>query len=142
MEALEITINTKVNQSVLSDMIVSAIEGGSNYWYFFHNKACDAINKHRKTFERNGKVSYEGTFSESILAAVTAGEKIPVHDIEDPDGSAIGELSLDSLHAGFAKMQADGRCELNLLFDAEADYDAEDADVIFQYITLGELIYG
>jgi hypothetical protein len=49
----------------------------------------------------------------------------------------LGVVSLESLKTGINKMIADKRTEVDLLFNEDADYDAGDADVIFQYIVMG-----
>ena len=40
---MEIKLDIVVKDEVLSDIITTAIEGASNYWYFLNEDACDII---------------------------------------------------------------------------------------------------
>lgn len=141
----KITIEREINLQLLNDAIITAVEGGSNYWYLFKEPACDIIEKYKGKYipeihGENGALVW--CFSESILPAIMAGETIPIHDIEEEEGGPVGHLSLAKLKYGIAKMATDNRSELNCLFDENQIADANDADVIFQYICLGEIVYG
>lgn len=134
MEKLVFKTEKEVNLENLNDIIITAIEGGSNYWYFLDREACKIIDQNRGT-------PANLCFSEGILPAIMAGEEIPVHDIEDAGNPPLGHLSLLSIKSGIEKMMKDGRPEVNILFDEEPDYDAGDADVIFQYFVMGEIVF-
>lgn len=127
-----------LSNSVRNDLIIDAIEGGSNYWYLFGIDSDNIIRKYigvRKDF--HGDFFYS-TFSEAIMTAVVEGDEIPVYDIETRE--MLGKLSLKSIEEGEEKMYADHPqhfgdilCENN---------DAITADVWFQYCVMGELIFG
>ena len=122
-----------IDMDMLNDVIVSAIEGGSNYWYFIAEEAYKTIKKYQK----DGKC-----FSESILPAILAGEKIDIHDLEEQD-EVIGTISLETLQERLQKMADDCRPEISIIYQySDDDYDANDADVIFQYLCMGEIVFG
>jgi hypothetical protein len=125
-----------VSDNALNDILITALEGGSNYWYLLKDEACDILSQYR--LDNDG---CKRCPSERMLPAIIAGEKIPIHDCEDPD-HILGEVSLESLKIGINKMIADKRTEVDLFFNEDADYDANDADVIFQYIVMGEIVFG
>jgi hypothetical protein len=158
----EFKITIPIPLSTLNDFIITAIEGGSNYWYLFGEEATKQIEKYMgvcvpeihgqltadfladkaiKPDVKNAGTTFYGTFSEAVLVAVISGEAIKVHDVLDVAGPPVGILSIESIERGFNKMVEDKRPELYKLLDGE-DYDANDADVVFQYITLGEIVYG
>lgn len=128
----------------LNDIITTAVEGGSNYWYLFNEKADKIIRAYKgKQVPEIHETCFYGTFSEAILPAIMAGEQIPVHDIEESE-EQIGILSLENLQTRLQKMADDKRSELEFIYEDsdDDDYDASDADVIFQYLCLGEIVYG
>lgn len=140
---LTFTVEKTVSEEVLNGIFITALEGGSNFWYLVKDEACDILDKYR-TYTRPG---FEGVIvrfpSERFLPAIIAGEKIPIHDIEEPENEEpLGILSLESIKIGIDKMMLLRRKECEILFDDEADYDAGDADVLFQYFVLGEVVYG
>lgn len=143
MNEVEIMVSRPVNKEILNDIFITALEGGSNSWYYFHDKACETLDKYKvRKVEEN---EYARCFSERLLPAIMAGETLLVHDIEEPEGDSIGYLSLEHVKDGIEKMIIDGRKEVNILFCNDiddADYDACDADVLFQYFVMGELVYG
>jgi len=142
MNEIKIKIERTISFEALNNLFSTAIEGGSNYWYFLDTEACRILDKYvypSDTIpheEQNARY-----FSERLIPAVQAGEKIPVHDIVDPD-ERLGFLSLESIKIGAENMVKDGRKEVELLFNEEADHDANDADVVFQYCVMGEIVFG
>lgn len=116
----------------IKDVIVTALEGGSNYWYFLTNDSVKAI---------RDKVSKEENkyLSEAITDAIYKGAVIPIYDIENPN-DLLGTLSKDSVEAGIQLMINQERDEIESVLDDT--YDAESADVMFQYFVMGEIVFG
>jgi len=145
MKKLQVMLTVEVSLRMLNDMIITAIEGGSNYWYLLKEKATAQIQKYEGKFIpeiHDNKDTFFGAFAEAILPAVIGGEVIEIHDIEDPDGQPIGKLSWESIKKGIHEMSKNHPLVLALLINPESDFDAADADAIFQYIILGEIVYG
>lgn len=154
----ELVIEKKISLYKLNDIIITAIEGGSNYWYFISPHAEAIINCHRfQKIAEDGaviEVPEKNCFSEAILPAVLSGKSIDIHDVEEVADTGdeeelwpapIGKLSYESIYNGIKAMEKDNRPELKALYygdDSDSEYDADTADVIFQYITLGEIVYG
>lgn len=126
------TKNIELTTEQIRDVIVTALEGGSNYWYFLANDSVKAI---------RDKVSKEENeyLSEAVTDAIYKGAVIPVYDIENPS-ELLGTLSKDSIEAGIQLMINNERDEIELVLDET--YDAGDADVMFQYFVLGEIVFG
>jgi len=141
-----VNIKHEIPLKTLNDFIITAIEGGSNYWYLIHSKSNSIIRKYVGKYvpEIHGdETFFMKCFSEAILPAVMDGNTLEIFDLEDPDGLPVGKLSMASIQHGINMMAKEGRPELAKLTDSDnEDFDAGDADVVFQYITLGEIVYG
>jgi hypothetical protein len=114
------------------NLLVGALEGGSNYWYWLGKKATEIIDQVTPPTE-------DTTFVDRLWKALDAGKIIPVHDIEN-GGKPIGYISLDGMRDG----------EI-LMFEKQPHHfadilsengDATTADVWFQYVVLKDLVYG
>lgn len=126
-----IKIGIDVNDEVMENIIVTAIEGASNYWYYLNSDALDII----RSNSTHGK-----SLSEKIWEAVKNGAEIPVHDIEDSDGEAIGVLSIESVTNGLQKLANSDMAKF-LFMEINEDGDGESSDIVFQFIVLGEYVY-
>lgn len=117
----EISIPVPIQE--VKDMIITALEGGSNYWYFLPD------------VEMARKEEYKGmSLSEKILnAVIDHGEVVPVHDAED-ENEKLGEISRENIERGL-KLYLPGN-----MLDGSAD--AGEADQLFQLIVMGEVVYG
>ena len=118
-----------LNDEIRNDLIITAIEGGSNYWYFLDNEACDIINQYKD----KGMA-----FSEAILPAINDENKIPIHDCET--GDLLGYLSKESIEKGEESMYKEFSDHFSNSLNE--NWDAETADVWFQLCVMGELVYG
>lgn len=117
---MKVTIEFK-DQDV-EDILITAMEGGSNYWYY--------LDLAGKVFERSSKKS----LTENIITAVLEkGEEFDIYDIEEED-QVLGKLSRENIERGIALCLKEG-------IDPFQDMDAGTADVFFQYVVMGELVF-
>jgi len=72
--------------------------------------------------------------SERIAMSALDGEEIPVHDNENPE-ELIGHICKHNIEQGIKLFIENGN-----KFDP--GMDADEADVLFQYIVMGEVVYG
>jgi hypothetical protein len=106
------------------NLLIGALEGGSNYWYFLplnegYNLPSYSIN--------------------SIWAAILEGKTFNIHDLEDED-EKLGELSLQNIIDNEYLMYKNSPSHFgDILSDND---DANTADVWFQYVTLSEIVFG
>ena len=142
----EITVKFKIPLDHVNDIVITALEGGSNYWYLLKEDATEILDRYKGQYEPlihgNRKELFYGYRVEAVLPAIMAGETIPIHDEEDPNGPVIGSFSLDNMKKGFEIMAEKYPDYLRMVLDEDADYDAGDADAIVQLLTLGEITYG
>lgn len=112
------------------DMLIGAIEGGSNYWYYI-----DEANSEKAL--SYGRI--DDAFVEAMWKAILAGETIVINDVED-FREKLGEINMESIEKGEKLMAREQPYHYGDIW-AESD-DAITADVWFQYCVLGELVYG
>lgn len=124
-----------MERETLENVFVTAMEGGSNYWYYLTN---DAKNKIRNAVPKN-KDTYLST---AILKAVLDHQvDIPINDAENED-EVLGWISHTTIFDRLEELSKDEGLSWALEQEIEGQGDAESSDVIFQYIVLGELVFG
>lgn len=119
---MEITVAMKVSEEILGDLLICAIEGGSNYWL-------GQIRPTRYKDPNNGLCWYENIFKQH-------GELEVVDAFGDSDPKSIDyEKSVAALEVMFKKHPY-------LLDDYLSDnMDADFADLWLQYTAYGECVY-
>ena len=130
---MTITINQKIEREVLEDIFVTALEGGSNYWYFLSSNATklirDAVPK-----------SEDPYLSTAILKAIERGVDVPINDAEHED-EVIGTISLKTMQERLQKLSRSANSDA-LMAHIKEEGDAETADIVLQYLAFGEIVFG
>lgn len=127
-----ITMKNPITDEMRFNLLVSALEGGSNYWYLLKEKACTTI-------RRFGDKKGEDSFVDKLWKALKAGKSIEFHDLEDED-NLLGTLTLEKIYLGEQIMaEKYGKHFGNILSE---DDDAETGDIWLQCALLGEVVYG
>lgn len=128
---VEIT-GIKFANELREDLLVTACEGGSNYWA--------SIEDEGKKLIRNATKHLKGEpFATRFWDALKKGLTIPVHDAEEP-GTKLGEISLESIAKAEVLLANKQSYHLGCILDD--NWDAGNADVWFQLATLGDVVYG
>ena len=131
---MEIKIIQGVKREVLEDVFVTALEGGSNYWYYLPEESIKAI---RKAVPK----SEDPYLSTAILKAILDHDvKVPINDAENED-EVIGVITRGTMQARLQLLAESGN-KWALERHIKEEGDAESADVVFQYLTMGEVVYG
>ena len=120
--------STEIDMQKIDDQIVTALEGGSNYWYYIKEKNV----KTPDNFVRNENIHYE------FLDKIYQGSTMEVCDKED--GAKLGELNLTTIQSGLEKMQHEYKNHFADLIDETGD--ATTADVFFQLCIMNEITFG
>ena len=128
-----IEIKRTFDKQFVEDVIVTALEGGSNYWYYLTDATVKAIKT--ATPEMNGE-----PLSIRFTAALDNGLEIDIHDYEDPR-EKLGTISKATMGDRTQKLIDDGYGD-RLGHDEEFEGDGDDADIIFQYWVLNDIVYG
>jgi hypothetical protein len=131
---VKINVTIDVSREVLEGIFITALEGGSNYWYYIGE---DAINRINSVAPRTA----DSSFSERLFRAVFDYDIIvPIHDIEDTNGDPIGEINVKTFQERLELCASEALWALQ--GEIDEDGDAQSSDVVFQYLALGELVYG
>ena len=131
---MEIKIIQGVKREVLEDIFVTALEGGSNYWYYLPEESIKAIRKAVPKEE-------DPYLSTAILKAILDHDvKIAVNDAENED-EVIGVITRGTMQARL-QLLSDSNERWALERHMREEGDAGSADVVFQYLTMGEVVYG
>jgi hypothetical protein len=130
---MTITINQEIKRQVLEDIFVTALEGGSNYWYYLSEEAIKLI---RKAVPK----SEDPYLSTAILKAIEKGVEVPINDAEDEE-EVIGTISLKTMKERLQKL-ADSKNRDALVSHINENGDGDSADIVLQYLAFGEIVYG
>jgi len=110
-------------------LLCSAIEGGSNYWYYLPDNTTDIVEQYMKN----------GTYVDGMMRALMDERTLDIYDIED-EISCLGSISLQSIREGEKIMRADYPAYFAEVLTDQAD--ANTGDVWFQLSIFKKLIYG
>jgi hypothetical protein len=130
---MTITINQEIKREVLEDIFVTALEGGSNYWYYLSE---DAIKLIRDAVPK----SEDPYLSTAILKAIEKGVEVPINDAEDEE-EVLGTISLKTMQERLQKLSRSGNSDA-LMAHIKEEGDADSADIVFQYLSFGEIVFG
>jgi hypothetical protein len=132
---MEITIKRtlKLEQNIFENVIIGALEGGSNYWYCIGD------------LDRTNFIKGESPAMNIAIQLFNNPEyKLKIYDIEsaeDPEEmDFLGDVTQASMIKAFELMANKYPEFLERILDEEND--ADDDDVFFQLATMGEVIYG
>lgn len=124
--------NVSITYEMFEDWIVTALEGGSNYWYWLKDGAIpkSSIEKYK---DENLPLSI--IFCKAIWIDK---EAIEIHDIENNE--PLGKIDMKSVKKALENICDAHQSIFSALMNQE--YDAVDADVFFQYAVMGEITFG
>jgi MoxR-like ATPase len=127
-------VTKTISKEVLDNVFVTALEGGSNYWASVSNETIVLI----REAVPSSKNPY---FASAMLEAITEHNvEVPINDCEDED-EVLGVISLATMNERLQKLaESDDAWALDDMLDE--DFDATTADVVFQYIVMGEVVFG
>ena len=131
---ITVNIQAKIEDSVLEDIFVTALEGGSNYWYLIKDSEIDKIRKAvpKEVCE---------PFSVAMFKAVMEhGIEVYIHDIES--GDILGYINKKDLPYRLERLARDSDYSWALWQEIKENGDAESSDIVFQYLVMNEVIFG
>jgi len=133
---LKVTV-TKDLYPFLEYLFITALEGGSDYWCFIDPDSYSFEGNLSGLLETNPRPSYAEKLAYCLANA--EGFSFRVLDVETED--LLGVVSLESLQKNIQAL-ADSDQSKYLFSIMDEEGDAEDADVVFQYCVMGEVVYG
>jgi hypothetical protein len=132
---MHITIKTNISRETLEDIIVTALEGGSNSWYYLSDRVLEIT-----------KAAVPEYLNMSLSTAIAAaildhGVTIPINDYENIE-EELGEVSLSTMGARLQKLSDDVAYSYALREEMSGNGDSATSDIVFQYMCLGEVMFG
>jgi hypothetical protein len=130
---MKITID--LTQEMFENVIVTALEGGSNYWY--------EINVDEFRSKLPIKAGRYNALTEKIAKALFTDPtfEMKVYDIENPE-EVLGIVTQASMVKAFEIASKNYVTQFGNITNEDGDYDADDADVLFQLAVMGEVVFG
>ena len=122
-------------RDILENIFVTALEGGSNYWYLIPSKEV------KKIREAVPKTEEPALSMAMFMAIFDKGVEVAIHDAENPE-ECLGVLSSDIIMQRTKEL--DGHKDYGMFWNSELDEegDAMTSDVVFQYFIMGEIVFG
>jgi len=126
-----IVIKKQLSYEDFENIIVTALEGGSNYWYNLDVDSFKGIDL--EEFEPLAIQIAKGLYNNKE-------SEIVITDIESEEDEVLGIVTYDSVRQVFEHFPKNFQWALDQILNG--DYDACSADVIFQIIVMGDVVYG
>jgi ribosomal protein S7 len=130
IEKIERRKTKKITKQDIIDLFVTALEGGSNYWYYIPTIPAGV---------RQIKTETGMATSEAIGEYILRGGNIQINDAEDEE-EVLGTVDMTSLLEAIDLLKSDYTHAYENIIDEE--YDADDADIFFQLAVMGEVTFG
>ena len=156
MENLTITMEMELSVSAIDEICITALEGGSNYWL---GLPTSELEKCRTWFEKSGLTRNTEIHYDFIDAVIQGYDGINIYDseelqeaeheadMEDEDISLdelepIGKLNMDNIKKGLQYASRKHSWAFNQHIPEYNGGDSTSADVLFQCMTLNDVVYG
>jgi len=124
----------EIDKEILEDIFVTAIEGGSNYWYYIPQSTVLSV---RSVVSKEK----ERCLSVAIFKAMYDFDvDIVINDIENPN-EILGVISKKTLQRRLQSLLKDAEYRYALEEEMKEQGDADTSDIIFQYLTMGEVVF-
>ena len=127
---LGIVARQEISYDLFEGILVTALEGGSNYWYLIDLQDTGIPDD-----------KYKGEPSSIRIAKMIWYDRINLRVLDkENEDVLLGEVNLVTIKTAFEKVCSQyPETYLNLI---KENYDADDADVFFQIATMGEITFG
>ena len=125
----------EIPRQVIEDVFVTALEGGSNYWYWLSDKSVADI---RKAVPKE----VDPYLSTAILKAILDHDvMVGINDAENED-EEVGVISKETIYGRIQKLSEDEGYKWAFEQEMNGDGDASSSDVWMQYMAMGEVVFG
>lgn len=120
-------MNTQTKLAI-TNTLITALEGGSNYWYMLEDEDIVVI--------LDKSISY----TENIINHILTDSDFSINISDCETEEHLGILNQESVLNGLKLARKQYKEEYDMIMSE--DYDAGVADIIFQLMIMGEVIYG
>ena len=127
-------IKRELSEETVRDIITTAIEGGINYWAGLDNSKQEYQDAIQRLKQKHEELYYESI----VIELWNNHDSLTLYDLDDDTRYT---LSKDDFVKGCELYETHTGKSIVKAFD-DSDFDANDADMIFQYAIFGEVIFG
>ena len=140
MRELKIEMNVPIE--AIEEVLVTALEGGINYWGCLDGEDLNVLYNWLDEKIKSGELKRDDRVHYGWMDAMFQGcpHKIAVYDIEDDE--LLGYLSMENIGKGLQLAVEDYPETYAQHFPEYNDGDVMSADVLFQLMVMGDVVYG
>jgi hypothetical protein len=131
----EVKVTHEIKLEDVANLLVSAFEGGSNYWYNIKEVIKPKDEDLYRSFRENGELEY---FPKYISYPLSEGGALVIEDSEDCQAPSL--LNLVSIQVGLRLMATKHPEHFENFISDNADADT--GDVFLQLCLFGEIVFG
>jgi hypothetical protein len=124
-------LQLELKYETFEDIIVTALEGGSNYWYMLGDTKCIPARNDMPDKALSQRIAY-GLWHNKA-------SELSIWDLEEED-ELLGTLTYDSVREGMQTACNEYAQQVGMMVNG--DYDAWTADTLFQVLVMGEVTFG
>jgi hypothetical protein len=131
-------IKRGLTEEEIKDILTTAIEGGIGYWAILGNDHPNWVAAKAKLLETKKEIYY----CDVAYEVLAAGNKVYLYDAEEEDEDVVPwSFDLTDFQDGCRLYEVVTGKDIHKEME-DGGFDAIDADMIIQYATFGEIIYG
>ena len=129
---MNIKVELELEYETFENIIVTALEGGSNYWYMLGDS---------KGIPKRDDIPDKSPLTQRIAYGLwhNKDSQVVIWDAEEEE-ELLGTLTYDSVREGMQIACKDYMKEINMMISE--DYDAWTADTLFQVLVMGGVTFG
>jgi len=135
---MKITIEKEISREILENIFVTALEGGSNDWYWITDETVAKVRKYVSRKE-------EPPLSTAVFKAVMDhGVVVQIHDndsMTEDESDLLGELNHNTIKDRLQSLVNNKDYSYALEQELNGTGDAATSDVVFQFLVMGECIF-
>tara|TARA_R100001443_G_scaffold91549_1_gene98180 strand:- start:10448 stop:10885 length:438 start_codon:yes stop_codon:yes gene_type:complete len=145
MKNVEFKMDVSIPLDSIEEVLITALEGGINYWGCLDGEDISVFQKWFDEKIEAGELKRDDSVHYGWMDAMFQGcpHKIAVYDIEDEeDEEPLGYLSMENIGKGLQLAMRDYPKTYAQHFPEYDSGDVISADVLFQLMVMGDVVYG
>lgn len=128
---IKMKLELELTYETFENIIVTALEGGSNYWYVLGDIKGIPMREEMPNKAPSERIAHGLWHNKD--------SEVSILDLEDED-ELLGTLTYNSVRFRMQTACDDYPKEVNMMISE--DYDALTADTLFQVLVMGEVVFG
>ena len=135
-----VTIEKEIPRDIIENVFITALEGGSNYWYWLTD---ETIKRVRRFVSKEDEPALSAAIFKAVVNSFVV---VQVHDKEslgedDEVTELLGEINAYTMQERLQKLANDPDYSYALEQELNETGDAATSDVVFQFLVMGECIF-